>query len=306
MAMIPVEGAPKISTERIEVAAFDIDGVLVDAQVAEMSHALAAIGVGMRTSPERSQELRELSMLGKLAGRIAAAKESSHGNPQLEYDAMVYEGFWEETFAEMHPLIVKMFSQMQLNPKGAIALVEDLCATDIKTAAWTSRSLNILSPALCPHVIREPGVGPRTHGWFDVLVSADDVGADELKPHPRGGAIILETLGVQDPQDVVYFGDRPSDMVAARALGMIACGIADLQRGTEAPRTRSLIDAGACYLADTVADARGFLGLPEQPATESEVRERNFIQSRQYYQPSVEEMRRFTSIMSASGLYEQG
>lgn len=309
MTMIPVEGAPHTSAEKTIAAAYDIDGPLILTTAAEMSHAIAAIGLAIRTHPELTEHLRYMYFREgeSLSQHVYSVKHASHGNPELEYDAMTYDGFWRETFATAHPYIVKVFSHLQHNPPGAIELLEDLCETDIKTAAWTSRSLNILDPALCPLVIRPEGQGPRERGLFDVLVSADHVGVDEnnrqrLKPHPRGGEIILETLGISRPESVLYFGDRPSDMIAARRLGMIACGVADLRHGIEAPLARTLIDAGACYLVDNVADARDWFGLPPLSGEVAKERARELLESRQYFIPTSEEAMRIGDILEQAAL----
>lgn len=287
--MISVEGAPQVAPEQVTVAAFDIDGVLLSTTVAERSHAILAIELGLRLRPEKCRRLGEMYLSGDIWNHITEAKLKTCGNPQLEYDAMVYEGFWEETFAEIHPLVVKSFASSQYNPSGAIPLLEDLCATDIKTAAWTSRSLSVVGPIETPLVAKSEGEGPREHGWFNVFITADHVGKHELKPHPRGGTIILETLGVRKPESVIYFGDRSSDMIAARQLGMIACGIVDLSRGLQDEGVESLIESGACYLADSVADTREWFGLPAYTANQIVARERELNRSRQYYNATLED-----------------
>ena len=53
-------------------------------------------------------------------------------------------------------------------------------------------------------------------GEFDVVVVDDDVSAP--KPHPEGILAALDTLHVE-PHEVVYVGDSPTDMQAARAAG---------------------------------------------------------------------------------------
>lgn len=55
-------------------------------------------------------------------------------------------------------------------------------------------------------------------GYLEAIVTSVDVGA--AKPDPAVLRVALERLGGVDPQRALYIGDRRSDELAARAIGM--------------------------------------------------------------------------------------
>ncbi|HET6497881.1 MAG TPA: HAD-IA family hydrolase [Coriobacteriia bacterium] len=56
-------------------------------------------------------------------------------------------------------------------------------------------------------------------GYFEVLVTADDVNRHKPDPHPLLHAAKLMAV---PPKECAYVGDSPHDMVAARAAGAVA------------------------------------------------------------------------------------
>ncbi len=59
-------------------------------------------------------------------------------------------------------------------------------------------------------------------GFFDTIVSADDV--SRAKPHPEPVLAALERLGVQ-ARDAVFIGDSPHDIVAGRDACVSTAGV---------------------------------------------------------------------------------
>lgn len=55
---------------------------------------------------------------------------------------------------------------------------------------------------------------------LSVVVTYTDVGADGIKPSPKGLLLALEKLGVEPSQDVLYIGDDYIDVVAAYRAGI--------------------------------------------------------------------------------------
>ncbi|PKQ20267.1 MAG: HAD family hydrolase [Actinobacteria bacterium HGW-Actinobacteria-6] len=88
-------------------------------------------------------------------------------------------------------------------------------------------------------------------GYFDVVVTADDVPLHKPDPYPLVHAASL--LGI-DVRATAYIGDSPHDVESALRAGAIAIaacwGVSDKER---------LVAAGAEYLLDDVSEVPGLL-----------------------------------------------
>ncbi len=80
--------------------------------------------------------------------------------------------------------------------------------------------------------------------YFDVLIGLDDV--QHHKPDPEG---ILKAMDILDTKKAIYVGDNPSDMMAAKAAGVLAVGVEWSMRGAQ-----SLRDAGADVIIKEMKD----------------------------------------------------
>lgn len=89
-------------------------------------------------------------------------------------------------------------------------------------------------------------IAQKMEGHFDLVLSADEVGAP--KPAPDGILKACERMKVK-PKDVVYAGDTEADIAAAVKAGCIPIGIRS--GGTEARMLRAL---GATYVFDSLTD----------------------------------------------------
>jgi len=106
---------------------------------------------------------------------------------------------------------------------------------------------------------REPAIyGLERTGlleYFELVFGADDTKEHKPKPSPLLHA--AEHMGVY-PEDCVYIGDSPYDMLAARAANMYAIGALWGMFSKE-----SLIDAGAQILISHISELAKTLLAPE-------------------------------------------
>jgi phosphoglycolate phosphatase len=96
-------------------------------------------------------------------------------------------------------------------------------------------------------------IAERLLGRWPFAVIAGQRPGIPLKPSPEPALIIAEELGVP-PDACVLVGDSPSDVVTARAAGMVAAGVSWGFR----PRAE-LVAAEPKWLADTPADLRALV-----------------------------------------------
>ena len=87
-------------------------------------------------------------------------------------------------------------------------------------------------------------------GFFDVIVSADDVSVP--KPDPSGIKKALEKLNIKNKKEVLYLGDNDIDYETASNAGV------DTLLVTWGPRTINVLDK-AKYLAKSYNDIGGIL-----------------------------------------------
>ncbi|MBN2224746.1 MAG: HAD-IA family hydrolase [Deltaproteobacteria bacterium] len=81
---------------------------------------------------------------------------------------------------------------------------------------------------------------------IDLIVGADT--AKSMKPNPEPIIFALDRFGV-DPSRTVMVGDTTDDIMAAKAAGVIACGVT-YGFGTR----QDLVDAGAEIIIENIAD----------------------------------------------------
>lgn len=57
--------------------------------------------------------------------------------------------------------------------------------------------------------------------FFDVIISYNEVGADDKKPSPKGLILALKEMGFSVSQKIIYVGDDKDDVIAAYRAGIV-------------------------------------------------------------------------------------
>ncbi|MFA5106660.1 MAG: HAD family hydrolase [Candidatus Micrarchaeia archaeon] len=170
---------------RFKAVLFDIDGVLVDSEAANMANYKAILeGFGYDVPLPRIKE----AMLGNTTHRLfeMLAPEST---PEMR-DAMVAQ------VAKNVP-----YTFLEFRPTAALESVPDISA-DFLVAAVTNRRQSAY--ALLNHF--------GMLGYFSAIHTAD---SHEPKPSPEMMLAACESLGVS-PREAVFFGDNAVDAEAGR------------------------------------------------------------------------------------------
>jgi len=216
-----------------KVVVLDVDGFLVETYLYEFAQsALMLRRYGML--PEQAglsldeDWVLPPSASEELLTRVYRASAGSNGDPIRHYQILLDREDLGPQFTAWHEQGVDLLKSAVFPYKGATNFLEQLAHSDKKTAIWTSRDRKLVRPDLLPSIILPPGTGPRKHGYFDLEITADDVGVDteglrRLKPDTAGMEIIAGHFGV-DYTEIVMGGDRPSDAMAA-SLGCMAISL---------------------------------------------------------------------------------
>jgi FMN phosphatase YigB (HAD superfamily) len=216
----------------IDLVVCDIDGVLLKTQLfedAQSKMALAWANQVPRYGADPSKDIVLSSRDARLINeKIREATIYSNGDPKRHYEKLLGIEL-EEDFWEFHRWMVKAVSYLQMPDWDGVRMLGELHRAGKYTAAFTSRDRELLTPELAPEIIRSSGSGPKNEGWFDITISADDVGVDaegkrRMKPDTAGLEIICDTLNVPYERTLMV-GDRPSDIIPAKQLGAFACAL---------------------------------------------------------------------------------
>src|SRR4051812_24785686 len=174
---------------RYPVVLFDFDGTLVDsAAMIEESFRHVADHAGIVLTAER---LPELYRLGPLEAQMAALDAG-----RADELTRLYRDVNARLHATLEPF------------PGILPLLETLRGEGRRLGIVTSKRRATLELAFATI--------PLAH-LFDVIVGSDDV--ERSKPDPLPLLHALERLDAR-PDDVVYVGDAPVDVEAARAAGI--------------------------------------------------------------------------------------
>ncbi|HED6244770.1 HAD-IA family hydrolase [Enterobacter cloacae] len=107
-------------------------------------------------------------------------------------------------------LSVEELSKTKIYNKSKL-LLEYLKKNDVKTALITN-SPRKYAQSLLEHYSLE--------GFFDVIITYNDVLRDGVKPSPKGIEMALSKLGLSRESKVVYIGDDDKDFIAAYSAGV--------------------------------------------------------------------------------------
>ena len=176
----------KPSTFRAVV--FDQDGTLINTFIPAL-HAYSSRWAGRSLSPSSSPwpTSAARNLVSALLGH-----EATDAEDDVFHDALAQE------VARIEPY------------PGIVALLERLRAAGVATAVATNSDSRSAAVVLGAHGL---------DALFDTVVTVDLVSGP--KPNPEMIHLTLERLGLP-PDRVVFVGDSPGDMLAARSAGLLA------------------------------------------------------------------------------------
>ncbi|MCX7705479.1 MAG: HAD hydrolase-like protein [bacterium] len=91
----------------------------------------------------------------------------------------------------------------------------------------------------------------------DLLLAREDV--KKVKPHPAHIGLMIREMKLRKDQ-VIVAGDHPMDVIAAKKLGVLSCGV--LSSGKKA---EEFFDVGADFVYRDITELAYFLGLSKLP-----------------------------------------
>ena len=178
-----------MTSPKYRAVIFDQDGTLINTFVPALHAYSVAVGREITLA-----ELEPVAHLGAARNLVSAllGHEASDGEDDIFHDALA------EAVAQIDPY------------PGIVDLLTTLRAAGVGTAVATNSDSRSASVVL------------QAHGLdvlMDTIVTVDLVSGP--KPNPESIQLAIERLGVPAAQ-VVFVGDSPADMVAARAAGTVA------------------------------------------------------------------------------------
>lgn len=259
--------APDFSNAKVVV--LDVDGFLVNTYLYEFAQsALMLQRYGILPNHDSLSYGQEYvaprSATEELTRRVYKASNGSNGDPIRHYQILLGRENLGPEFSKWHEEGVDLLKKTVHTFKGTVDFLEELALSDKRTAIWTSRERKLVRHDLLPEVILPPGTGPRRYGYFDLEITADDVGTDEtgkprLKPHTAGMEIIANHFGV-DYTEILMGGDRPSDATSSQ-LGCMAVSLASGFLESERQR---YWDAGSHAVASDIREIHQLV-FPNSP-----------------------------------------
>jgi phosphoglycolate phosphatase-like HAD superfamily hydrolase len=247
-----------------KVAVFDLDGVLLQTFVYEWAQNMTMLSL-YNQLPVAADE-RDIVVPPEIKmdveSRMERAFFESNGDPVRHYQTLLGQKALGSEFRDRHRFAVERNRNLVLPEVGAEDLLEDIAADPhMGVALWTSRDRSLLTPELVPEIIKPADqAGPREEGFFDITITADDVGYDsdgsrKMKPNEAGLEIIANHYSLPYER-FTMIGDRPSDIIPAIKLGAHAIGFAS---GYIAARPELLWNAGASHVVRTHDELRPLL-----------------------------------------------
>jgi HAD superfamily hydrolase (TIGR01509 family) len=168
---------------------FDQDGTLINTFIPALHAYSVATGREITLA-----ELEPVAHLGAARNLVSAllGHEATDAEDDLFHDALA------EEVARIAPY------------PGIVELLQELRAAGVATAVATNSDSRSASVVLGAHGL---------DALFDTVVTVDLVGGP--KPNPEMIHVTLERLGLP-AERVVFVGDSPGDMIAARGAGVVA------------------------------------------------------------------------------------
>jgi len=208
---------------------FDLDGTLVDTRAAVMECYRRVFRECLDAGfPPESIDARELFAM----------------RPR-EVFSVVAPGRAEELYLAYHNTYPRCVDHIKVFA-GVAELIGNLASSGRKPSVVTNKGLE--------RTLIDLSVAGIKPGSFAAIVTAEDT--VERKPHPAPILLGLKRAGAR-PEESVYVGDGPQDVLAARACGMESIAVSYGFYDREVLET---YDPGA--LADSIEDLGRILGLP--------------------------------------------
>jgi len=217
---------------RDPVILFDLDGTLIDTMellVSAMEHAFSS-REGRRPTVEEW-----VSTIGRPL--VWQFSQYASGDEDLQQLVRTYRAFQHEH----HDRLTRPY-------EGVSGLVQRLHEAGHPLGVVTSKSDPIAHRSL-GHV----GLAP----FFDVVVGTERT--EKHKPEPDPVWFALRELGAS-PEQAVYIGDSPFDVMAANSAGATSIGVT-----WGASAREQLLEAGSAHIVSTVLELEGLiakLGAP--------------------------------------------
>jgi phosphoglycolate phosphatase len=213
----PIE--KKNHKKEVDLFLFDLDGTLSDSKkdlAAAINHTLKSFGFR-----ELSEE-RIVSLIGKGVSHLLSRFSANDG---------------KNTFETFRVYLEHLDTHLMDTTKPFPGVIETLAAITKKKAVVTNKL-----KSMADRVVQ--GMGIADH--IDLVVGADTAGS--MKPNPDSINFALREFGA-DPSRTVMVGDTPDDIKAARAAGVIPCGVT-YGFGTR----KDLADAGAEIIIEDISE----------------------------------------------------
>ena len=249
------------------VVTFDLDGVLVMTELYERAQNMMMLGLyGQLPFAMDHDVVAGVECAQQVEERMRQAFFESAGDPIKHYQILLGRRALGTDFHTYHTLVVNAAKDLVTPETGAIDLLGDLAVNErMGIALHTSRDRAIVTPDLVRGVILDAKDGPRQEGYFDVTITADDVGVTDdgkkrLKPDTAGLEQIAGYYNDIAYDQITMVGDRASDIIPAVELGARAIGFAS---GYMKLRQGILWSAGAHHVVSTHEELRDIL-LPSE------------------------------------------
>lgn len=258
----------KNALSNVEAVVWDMDGVLIDTYLFEFMQNLDFMlkhgAVAMPGNYQGGDYVLPKDESDRILAKMEEAFLACNGDARKNYETLLDMPGLYDQFEQDHIRGIDTYRNLIIPSEGALQALGRIALSDMTQALWTSRERQLLTPERSAGIIKQPRIGPRREGYFDMTVSADDVGYDNMgatktKPNPAGMEIIADTLAIP-PERMVMIGDRPSDILPAKLLGAKAIGMASgFMRG----HPDLLYAAGADTVVSSVSEVEDLLfGTP--------------------------------------------
>lgn len=213
----------------IKAIVFDLDGTLLDTVpdiAAAMNRALSACGL-----PTHDQKTVETFLGGGIRDAVTKATPSGTDESTIQQVLDLYRDDYVAHCTEQTRLY-----------DGIAEVINTFAAKGMKLAILSNKT-EATAQKIAAHFFPE--------GQFEAVFGR--VPDRPLKPHPDAAVPVLQALGLS-VEEIAYVGDSNTDILFARAVGMLPIATPWGYRSRE-----ELVEAGAQLIAGSPADLLHFM-----------------------------------------------